>query len=145
MHLSARPSTLAHAAPLLAALYFWTHGSLGHGHVSSIFVSRHARIFYFKPTIGQRTFHHGSPRLCNISQASRPGTAVSKADQDRQSSIQNSRQTLQGEIAYEFYGELKSGKVSLIALHGGPGIPHAYLLPLFPLLTDYGISVAMYD
>jgi hypothetical protein len=145
MHLSARPSTLAHIAPLLAALYFWAHGSLGHGLVSSVLVSRQARIFYFTLIIGQRRFHHGSPRLCNISQASRPGTAVSKADQDRQSSIQHSRRTLQGEIAYEFYGELKSGGVSLIALHGGPGIPHAYLLPLSPLLTDYGISVAVYD
>ncbi len=52
---------------------------------------------------------------------------------------------LQGETAYEIYGDLKSGKVPLIALHGGPGIPHGYLRPLSLVFTDYGIPIVMYD
>lgn len=52
---------------------------------------------------------------------------------------------LQGETAYEIYGDLESGKTPLIALHGGPGIPHSALLPLSLLLTDYKIPVIMYD
>ena len=52
---------------------------------------------------------------------------------------------LQGETAYEIYGDLESGKIPLIALHGGPGFPHGYLLPLTLLLTDYGIPVILYD
>jgi proline-specific peptidase len=52
---------------------------------------------------------------------------------------------LQGETAYEIYGDLECSKVPLIALHGGPGIPHGYLLPLSLVLTDYGVPVVMYD
>ncbi|TVY30620.1 L-amino acid amidase [Lachnellula hyalina] len=52
---------------------------------------------------------------------------------------------LHGETAFEIYGDLESGKVPLIALHGGPGIPHGYLLPLSLVLTDYGVPVIMYD
>jgi hypothetical protein len=51
---------------------------------------------------------------------------------------------LQGEAAYEVYGDLESGKVPLIALHGMPG-PHTYLLRLSLVLTDYGVPVVMYD
>jgi hypothetical protein len=61
MHIFARPSALAHIAPLLAALYFWTHGSLGHGLVSSVFVSRQARIFESLLTIGQCRFAMALP------------------------------------------------------------------------------------
>jgi proline-specific peptidase len=52
---------------------------------------------------------------------------------------------LQGETAYEIYGDLESGKVPLICLHGGPGFPHSYLLPMSLVLTDYGVPVVMYD
>lgn len=52
---------------------------------------------------------------------------------------------LDGETAFEIYGDLESGKVPLIALHGGPGIPHGYLLPVSLVLTDYDIPVVMYD
>ena len=52
---------------------------------------------------------------------------------------------LQGETAYEIYGDLESSKIPLIALHGGPGFPHSYLLPLALLLIDYGIPVILYD
>lgn len=52
---------------------------------------------------------------------------------------------LQGETAYEIYGDLEHGKVPLIALHGGPGFPHNHLRPLSLLLTDYGIPVVLYD
>lgn len=52
---------------------------------------------------------------------------------------------LQGETAYEIYGDLDSGKVPLIAVHGGPCIPHSYLPPLSLIQIDYGIPVIMYD
>ena len=52
---------------------------------------------------------------------------------------------LQGETAYEIYGNLESGKVPLITLHGGPGFPHGYMRPLSLVLTDYGVPVVMYD
>lgn len=52
---------------------------------------------------------------------------------------------LQGETAYEIYGDLNCGKIPLITLHGGPGIPHDYLFPISLLLVDYGIPVVMYD
>lgn len=52
---------------------------------------------------------------------------------------------LQGETAYEIYGDLESGQVPLICLHGGPGIPHGYMVPISLVLIDYGVPVVMYD
>lgn len=52
---------------------------------------------------------------------------------------------LQGETAYEIYGDLETGKVPLIALQGGPGFKHDYLRPISLVLIDYGIPVVMYD
>jgi L-proline amide hydrolase len=52
---------------------------------------------------------------------------------------------LQGETAYEIYGDLETGKVPLIALHGGPGLKHNYIRPISLVLLDYGIPVVMYD
>jgi hypothetical protein len=95
-------------------------------------------------TIGQRRFHHGSPRLHNLSQAAWSGTAVTKPTKTDKAPFKAPSQALQGEIAYDIYGELESGEVPLIALLGELFIPHAYLLLLSLLLTDYDISVAMY-
>jgi len=46
---------------------------------------------------------------------------------------------------YTVCGDLKSGKTPLIVLHGGPGIAHNYLLPLFDLYTSHAIPVVLYD
>ncbi|KAF2716143.1 proline-specific peptidase [Polychaeton citri CBS 116435] len=50
------------------------------------------------------------------------------------------------ETAYWLWGDLTmNSRVPLICLHGGPGVPHNYLLPLAHLHSDYGIPVLMYD
>ena len=38
-----------------------------------------------------------------------------------------------------------SNKIPLIVLHGGPGIPHGYMLPTSLVYQDCGIPVIMYD
>ncbi|KAJ7185275.1 proline-specific peptidase [Mycena filopes] len=49
------------------------------------------------------------------------------------------------ETAYKVFGDLKSAKTRpLLVLHGGPGIPHQYLLP-FAQLSEQGIPVIFYD
>lgn len=52
---------------------------------------------------------------------------------------------LQGETAYYLWGDLSCSKTPLICLHGGPGIPHGYILPISLIYEDYGIPVLMYD
>lgn len=52
---------------------------------------------------------------------------------------------MKGETAYWVWGDLSSNKVPLIVLHGGPGVPHNYLLPISLIYEDYGIPVVMYD
>ncbi|KZO95015.1 proline-specific peptidase [Calocera viscosa TUFC12733] len=51
------------------------------------------------------------------------------------------------ETAYEVYGTLPAapGKVPLIGLHGGPGMPGRYLRPLSVLVEAHGIPVILYD
>ncbi|KAK4197544.1 Alpha/Beta hydrolase protein [Triangularia verruculosa] len=49
------------------------------------------------------------------------------------------------ETSYSIWGNLSSKKVPLICIHGGPGIPHDYLLPVSLISTDYTIPVVMYD
>lgn len=52
---------------------------------------------------------------------------------------------LKGETYYELWGDFsKSDKTPLICLHGGPGIPHNYILPISLIHQDYGIPVLMY-
>ncbi|KAI0789792.1 Alpha/Beta hydrolase protein [Abortiporus biennis] len=46
---------------------------------------------------------------------------------------------------YWVYGSLKSGVRPLVALHGGPGFSHNYLLPLLNLTKLYRIPVILYD
>ncbi|KAK0726201.1 Alpha/Beta hydrolase protein [Apiosordaria backusii] len=49
------------------------------------------------------------------------------------------------ETSYSIWGNLSSKKVPLICVHGGPGIPHDYLLPISLISTDYTIPVVLYD
>ncbi|KAH9846969.1 prolyl aminopeptidase-2 [Lenzites betulinus] len=46
---------------------------------------------------------------------------------------------------YQVYGDLKSGVTPVVALHGGPGSTHHYLLPLLDLFTKHSIPVVFYD
>ncbi|KAK4182078.1 Alpha/Beta hydrolase protein [Podospora australis] len=46
---------------------------------------------------------------------------------------------------YKIVGNLQSSSVPLIALHGGPGAGHNYLLSLTDLYRDHGIPVIFYD
>lgn len=52
---------------------------------------------------------------------------------------------MMGETTYWIWGDLSSNKIPLIVLHGGPGVPHNYLLPISLIYQDYGIPVVMYD
>lgn len=45
---------------------------------------------------------------------------------------------------YKVFGDLKSRR-PLVALHGGPGIPHNYLLSLADLADTHSIPVVLYD
>lgn len=45
---------------------------------------------------------------------------------------------------YTIFGDLSS-KRPLVILHGGPGVPHSYMLPLKDISTIYGTPVIMYD
>ncbi|KAK4186327.1 Alpha/Beta hydrolase protein [Podospora australis] len=49
------------------------------------------------------------------------------------------------ETSYSIWGNLSPKKTPLIVLHGGPGIPHDYLLPISLINSDYGTPVVMYD
>lgn len=46
---------------------------------------------------------------------------------------------------YKVLGRLEATSPVLIALHGGPGAGHEYLLPLADIYTLYGIPVVVYD
>ncbi|KAH8100338.1 Alpha/Beta hydrolase protein [Cristinia sonorae] len=46
---------------------------------------------------------------------------------------------------YWVYGDLKSGKTPLVGLHGGPGIPRAYMTVLRDLTKAHGIPLILYD
>ncbi|KAL0955742.1 hypothetical protein HGRIS_001958 [Hohenbuehelia grisea] len=46
---------------------------------------------------------------------------------------------------YQVTGDLHSGKRPLVALHGGPGVPHSYMLAHLDLYTSYNIPVVLYD
>ncbi|KAJ7136101.1 proline-specific peptidase [Mycena epipterygia] len=56
--------------------------------------------------------------------------------------------TVDGETfqtVFKVFGDLKSGHRPLVALHGGPGIPHQYLLPISELVLSRGIPIVFYD
>ncbi|KAI0832491.1 prolyl aminopeptidase-2 [Trametes gibbosa] len=46
---------------------------------------------------------------------------------------------------YQVYGDLKSGLTPVVALHGGPGSTHHYILPLLDLFTIHSIPIVFYD
>ncbi|CDO68700.1 hypothetical protein BN946_scf184652.g27 [Trametes cinnabarina] len=46
---------------------------------------------------------------------------------------------------YEVYGDLKSGATPVVAIHGGPGCTHHYLLSMTDLATKYSIPIVFYD
>ncbi|KAJ7136100.1 proline-specific peptidase [Mycena epipterygia] len=49
------------------------------------------------------------------------------------------------QTGYKVFGDLKSGARPLVALHGGPGMPHSYILPIAELTASRGIPVVFYD
>lgn len=51
---------------------------------------------------------------------------------------------IQSETYFLQFGDLSKG-TPLICLHGGPGVPHPYLLPIAHLWKMHGIPVIMYD
>jgi proline-specific peptidase len=46
---------------------------------------------------------------------------------------------------YTIFGTLHSGVRPIVCLHGGPGVPHNYILPIRNLWNTHGIPVIMYD
>ncbi|CDO68701.1 hypothetical protein BN946_scf184652.g28 [Trametes cinnabarina] len=46
---------------------------------------------------------------------------------------------------YQVYGHLKSGVTPVVAIHGGPGCTHHYILSMADLATKYSIPVVFYD
>ncbi|KAH9945095.1 proline-specific peptidase [Epithele typhae] len=46
---------------------------------------------------------------------------------------------------YKVFGDLKCGKTPLVVLHGGPGVPHNYVLSIADLVQTHGIPVIVYD
>lgn len=46
---------------------------------------------------------------------------------------------------YMVVGDLKSGVRPLVALHGGPGVPHRYIIAHSTLSQSYSIPVVFYD
>ncbi|OBZ74360.1 L-amino acid amidase [Grifola frondosa] len=49
------------------------------------------------------------------------------------------------ETWYKVVGDLKSGVCPLVALHGGPGLSHHYMLPHAELNASHNIPVVFYD
>ena len=68
-----------------------------------------------------------------------------KSDKTGKIPFEYSKTGLKGETYYELWGDLSSSKPPLICLHGGPGVPHQYLLPISLIYEDHGIPVLMYD
>ena len=46
---------------------------------------------------------------------------------------------------YKVIGDLDSGAIPLVTLHGGPGACHEYLLPLADLTENCSIPIVLYD
>lgn len=77
---------------------------------------------------------------------------------DPQIQIMTEYPTIEGEIAfdvpdagrpcktwYKILGSLESTSPVLIALHGGPGAGHDYLVPLVDIYKLYGVPIVLYD
>jgi hypothetical protein len=46
---------------------------------------------------------------------------------------------------YKIVGDLDCGITPLIAVHGGPGLTHHYMLPMVDFQEKFGIPVIFYD
>lgn len=46
---------------------------------------------------------------------------------------------------YKVIGDLDSGITPLVAIHGGPGLSHDYLLAMSELNEKFGIPIVFYD
>ena len=46
---------------------------------------------------------------------------------------------------YTIFGSLSAGSRPLVCLHGGPGVPHNYILPIKSLASSHSIPVIFYD
>lgn len=53
--------------------------------------------------------------------------------------------SVKAETKYWLWGDLSNGKTPLIGLHGGPGVPSGYMVPLTLVHEDHGIPVLLYD
>lgn len=75
-----------------------------------------------------------------------PGQTRSYPEPTKEGTIpfEYSKTGLKGETWYQLWGDLSSNKTPLICLHGGPGIPPNYLLPISLIHTDHDIPVLMY-
>ena len=49
------------------------------------------------------------------------------------------------QTSYKVYGDLKSGTTPVVALHGGPGSTHHYIISIADLYVKYSIPVVFYD
>ncbi|MGI9195472.1 MAG: hypothetical protein ACR2IO_03580 [Candidatus Nanopelagicus sp.] len=50
-----------------------------------------------------------------------------------------------GSTWYRVIGDLKSKKTPAVVLHGGPGVPHNYVIGLAQLINMTGRPVVLYD
>lgn len=46
---------------------------------------------------------------------------------------------------YQIHGSLSSNTRPLVVLHGGPGVPHHYLLPLIDITRSHSVPTIFYD
>ena len=58
---------------------------------------------------------------------------------------EDAKRGIKVETSYKLWGDLNGDKTPLICLHGGPGVPHQYLLPICLVHVDHGTPVLMYD
>ena len=47
-------------------------------------------------------------------------------------------------LFYRMFGTPRSSRAKVVGLHGGPGVPHQYMMPLTDLTSD-GYRVVLYD
>ena len=76
-----------------------------------------------------------------------PGQERQYPDPDKKGKIpfRDADRGIDGETVYWIWGDLSSNEIPPIVLHGGPGMPHTYMLPISLISQDYGIPVVMYD
>ncbi|KAF4563174.1 hypothetical protein EYR36_003613 [Pleurotus pulmonarius] len=80
-----------------------------------------------------RTSAHGEHPTAAMQQPTTTGTA----------SFQVNEEVYQ--TAYKVFGNLSSDKRPVVVLHGGPGVPHNYVLALSDLYHKFQVPVVFYD